>query len=331
MSLTKTMPENTRVAVVQDSPVVFNLEATLEKAFGLMAAAAAQGAQLVLFPEGFIPAYPVGLDFGARFGFRRPRGRQEFERYFNSAIEIPGPVCDRLGQAAREYSLHLVMGIIERDRGTLYCSVAFWAPDGRLLGKRRKLMPTALERVVWGMGDGATMDVFETRIGRLGAVICWENYMPSLRMHMYSQGIQIYCAPTADDLETWCATLRHIAREGGCFVLGACQYLTRSDYPEYLSPESPWPDETDDPNPVLMKGGSCIVDPMGSFLAGPDFDGRKILTADLNLARIARAKYDLDVAGHYARPDIFQLRVNLRRATSVDASSGWAEEPFKEE
>ena len=323
-----TVPPITRAAVVQDSSVVFNLEATLEKAFGLMEAAASQGAQLVLFPEGFIPAYPVGLDFGARFGFRRPRGRQEFQHYFDSAIEIPGPVCERLGRAAKRFGIYLVMGIIERDLGTLYCSVAFWSPDGRLLGKRRKLMPTALERVVWGMGDGATMEVFDTGIGRLGAVICWENYMPLLRMHMYSQGIQIYCAPTADDLETWCATLRHIAREGGCFVLGACQ--TRSDYPEDFFPESPWPDEAGDPDLVLMKGGSCIVDPMGSFLAGPYFEGRRILTADLDLDLITRAKFDLDVSGHYARPDIFRLHVNLSRATGVDACCGRPENPFNQ-
>ena len=158
--------------------------------------------------------------------------------------------------------------MIERDGGTLYCSVLFFAPDGALMGKHRKLMPTAAERLVWGFGDGSTMPVFETPIGRLGAVICWENYMPLLRMHMYAQGIQIYCAPTADDRETWLSTLRHIALEGRCFVLGCNQFARRSDYPaDYPAIQG------NDPAAVMSRGGSCIIDPLGRVLAGPDFDG----------------------------------------------------------
>ena len=319
--------KSVRAAVVQDSPVVFDRMATLEKTIDLINRAARKGAQLVLFPEGFIPAYPVGLDFGARFGFRRPQGREDFLRYFNNAVEIPSEVSDKLGEAARKAGIYLVIGIIEREKGTLYCSVVFWGPDGTYMGKHRKLMPTALERVVWGIGDGSTMEVFDTSIGRIGAVICWENYMPMIRMHMYSQGIQIYLAPTADDLEIWSATLRHIAREGGCFVLGCCQYLTRADCPkDYCVDRIDF--KADDPSAILMKGGSCIISPMGDIMAGPDFSGPNILIADLNLNDIPKAKYDLDVVGHYARPDIFQLHVNSRSTAAVSNWCAESENPF---
>jgi nitrilase len=165
---------------------------------------------------------------------------------------------------------------------------------------------------VWGQGDGSTLPVFDTQLGRIGAVICWENYMPLLRMAMYAQGVQLYCAPTVDDRDTWLPTMRHIALEGRCFVLSACQYLTRADCPaDYACTQG------DNPKAVLIRGGSCIVAPLGQVLAGPNFDGECILTADLDLAEITRGKYDLDVAGHYARPDIFRLEVNTRPARPV--------------
>ncbi len=316
-----------RVAVVQDSPVVFDREATLDKARALINHVAERGVRLVLFPEGFVSAYPVGLDFGARFGFRRPRGRDDFKRYFDSAVEVPGPACDALAHMAKAAGVYLVMGVIERDGGTLYCSVLFFGPDGSYLGKHRKLMPTALERITWGFGDGSTMAVFDTDIGKIGAVICWENYMPMMRMHMYSQGVQIYCAPTADDLEVWHATMRHIAREGRCFVLGCCQYLTLADCPKDYSIE---PDDfiAAGPGTVLMRGGSCIVGPMGDVLAGPSYDSPDILTADLDLDQIPRAKYDLDVVGHYARPDVFRLHVNTRPNRPVEQWVEEGDDPF---
>ena len=198
-----------------------------------------------------------------------------------------------------------MIGVIERDGGTLYCTVLFFAPNGRYLGKHRKLMPTTAERLVWGFGDGSTLPVFDTPLGRLGAVICWENYMPLLRMAMYAKGIQLYCAPTADGRDTWIATMRHIALEGRCFVLSCNQFARRSDYPaDYATPFG------DDPGTVLARGGSCIVDPLGQFLAGPAFTDACILTADLDMGAIARGKYDFDVVGHYAWPDVFRLHVN---------------------
>ena len=181
-----------RAAAVQASSVVFDRDATLQKARGLAREAAGLGAQLVLFPEAFLSAYPKGLDFGARVGLRLPEGREDFRRYWESSVEVPGPVTAALAETARENAVYLVMGVIERDGGTLYCTVLFFSPQGQLMGKHRKLMPTAMERLVWGFGDGSTLPVFETELGRLGAVICWENYMPLLRTHMYSKGIQIY-------------------------------------------------------------------------------------------------------------------------------------------
>jgi nitrilase len=294
-----------RVAVVQSAPVAFDRERTLEKARHLIADAAGRGAQLILFPEAFVSGYPRGLDFGARVGSRTPEGRELFRRYWESSVDVPGPATDVLGETARQANAHVVIGVIERDGGTLYCSVLFFAPDGTLMGKHRKLMPTAAERLVWGLGDGSTMPVFDTHIGRLGAVICWENYMPLLRMHMYSRGIQIYCAPTADDRDTWLSTLRHIALEGRCFVLGCNQFARRSDYPaDYPALQG------NDPATIMSRGGSGIIDPLGRVLAGPDFDGPTILIADLDLDEIVRGKFDFDVVGHYARPDVFRLVVN---------------------
>jgi len=303
-----------RAAIVQDYPVVFDREATLEKVRSLVTLAAKQGARLIVFPEGFVSAYPTGLDFGARIGLRHPRGREDFRRYYESAVDVPGAACDALGTAAREASAYLVIGVIERGGGTLYCTVLFFSPDGNLMGKHRKLMPTAMERLVWGFGDGSTLPVFDTPLGKIGSVICWENYMPLLRMYMYSQGIQIYCAPTADHRDTWLSSMRHIALEGRCFVLSACQYLTRGNCPgDYDAIQG------NDPQTVLMRGGSSMIGPLGQILAGPQFDGPSILVADLDLDDIPRSKYDLDVVGHYARPDIFRLYVNTQPMDPVVA------------
>jgi nitrilase len=299
-------------AVVQAASVAFDRERTLEKAESLTAAAAGQGAQLVVFPEAFVSGYPRGSSFGATVGDRTAEGREDYRRYWESAVDVPGPAVARLGEIAADHSVYLVMGVIERDGGTLYCTVLFIASDGRYLGKHRKLMPTASERLIWGFGDGSTLPVFETPLGRLGAVICWENYMPLLRMAMYAKRVQLYCAPTADGRETWLVTMRHIALEGRCFVLSCNQFCRRSDYPyDYATSFG------DDPDTVLSRGGSCIIDPLGRVLAGPNFEGEAILTADLDLGEIARGKFDFDVVGHYARPDVFQLHVNERTQMAV--------------
>jgi nitrilase len=275
------------VAVVQAGAVLFDTEASLAKAERLLGEAA--GARLVVFPEAFIGGYPKGHDFGARVGSRTAEGRKLFRRYYEGAIDVPGVATERLGEAARAAGAWVVIGVIERDAGTLYCTALFFGPDGQLAGKHRKLMPTAMERLIWGFGDGSTMPVIETEFGKLGAVICWENYMPLLRTAMYRKGIQFYCAPTVDDRESWPGTMRHIALEGRCFVLSACQYVAES-----------------------IGGGSVIVSPLGKVLAGPCYDGECVLRAEVDPGEIAEGKFDLDVVGHYARPDVFRLEVNER-------------------
>jgi nitrilase len=299
-------------AVVQNSPVIFDASATLVRIRAITAEAAATGAKLVVFPEAFVSAYPKGLDFGTRVGMRSAEGRDVFRRYFDSAVDVPGPATDSLAETAKSCGVHLVMGVIEREIGTLYCTALFFAPDGTFLGKHRKLMPTAMERIIWGCGDGSTMPVYDTPLGKLGAVICWENYMPLLRMSMYAKGIQLYCAPTADDRDTWLSTMQHVALEGRCFVLTACQHVRRGDCPaDYDAVQG------NDPLTVIMRGGSAIVGPLGQVMAGPLYNANGILTAEIDLGEIARSKFDFDVVGHYARPDVFQLHVNERAASSV--------------
>lgn len=294
-----------KAAVVQAASVAFDPGRTIDKLGDCVAKAARQGAKIVVFPEAFVGGYPKGLDFGARVGSRTPAGRDAFRIYYEGAIDIPGVHTSRIGEIAAASDVHLVVGAIEREQGTLYCTVLFLGPDGALLGKHRKLMPTAAERLVWGFGDGSTLRVFDTPLGKLGAVICWENYMPMLRMAMYAKGVTLYCAPTADDRETWLATVRHIALEGRCCVLSACQFARRSDYP----PDYPI-DGNPAPNSILMRGGSCIVGPLGQMLANRLFDEEGILTAEIDPGEVVRGKYDFDVTGHYARPDVFQLTVN---------------------
>jgi nitrilase len=275
-------------------------------------AAAAEGVELAVFPEAYVGGYPKGLDFGARIGTRSPEGREDFLRYWQAAIEVPGPEVARIGGFAAKMRAHLVVGVIERDGATLYCSALFFGPDGALLGKHRKLMPTASERLVWGQGDGSTLPAIDTPMGRMGAAICWENYMPSLRQAMYAKGVSLWCAPTVDEREIWQASMRHIAYEGRTFVLSACQYLTRADAPaDYACIQG------DDPKTELIRGGSVIVSPLGEILAGPVYGREVVLTADIDPMDAIRGKYDLDVAGHYARPDVFTLGVDERPRAAV--------------
>jgi nitrilase len=301
-----------RAAVVQAGSVPFQPDACVDKAVRLIGDAAATGAKLVVFPEAFVTGYPKGQGYGLVIGARDPVGREEFRLYLDAAIDVPGPQTQRLGKAAATHGVYVVMGAIEREGGTCYCTVLFFGPDGALLGKHRKLMPTALERMIWGFGDGSTLTAIDSPYGRIGSVICWENYMPMLRMAMYAKNVALYCAPTADDRDTWLPTMRHIALEGRCFVLTACQFLRRSAFPDSVRVSL-----GDSPEAVLMRGGSAIIGPLGKVLAGPHFDGETILTADLDLDDIGRGKFDFDVVGHYARPDVFQLTVNEAPMSAV--------------
>src|SRR5579859_7221226 len=245
-----------RIGVVQAGSLLGDTPGTVAKLARLCAECAQQDLRLALFPEAFIGGYPKGLTFGASVGIRTEHGRDLFQAYADGAIEVPGPVTREIGKIARGRSLYIAVGAIERAGGTLYCTLLYFAPDGALLGKHRKLMPTAAERLIWGFGDGSTLGTFDTPFGKLGGLICWENYMPLARVAMYQQGVQLYCAPTVDDREVWIPTMRHIAREGRCFVLSSCQFLTRSAYPAgWLATASNLPE-------VPVRGGSCILGPM---------------------------------------------------------------------
>ncbi|MHA1211354.1 MAG: carbon-nitrogen hydrolase family protein [Candidatus Heimdallarchaeota archaeon] len=304
------MSDSLRVAVVQESSVIMEKEASIKKVATVTQEAAKEGAKLVLFPEAFIPAYPRGLTFGSKVGSRSDAGKKDFARYLENSIQVPSQDSIALGEIAKKNKVYLILGIIERDKtysgSTLYCTILYFNPKGELLGKHRKLKPTGSERLIWGEGDGSTLTVIDTPFGRVGGLICWENYMPLARTAMYSKGIDIYVAPTADARDEWQATMKHIALEGRCFVLSANQFVTKDLYPKDLAC---YADLATSPE-IICRGGSVIVGPDGKVLKGPLFDKAGILYADLDLSAIARSRYDFDVVGHYARPDVFRLLVN---------------------
>lgn len=311
--------DTVRVAVVQAASVMMDLEASVEKACRLLEEAGQQGAELIVFPEAFLSGYPRGLSFGTVVGHRSPEGRKDFGRYWRSAVSIPSPAIDRLSEAIARAQAYVVMGIIERadhgGQGTLYGTMLYFGPDGTLLGRHRKLKPTGSERLIWGEADGSTLTVIDTPFGRVGGLICWENYMPLARAAMYDKGVTIYIAPTADARDTWQATLQHIACEGRCFVLACNQYVTKDTYPQDLASYhelDAWPDE-------MCRGGSAILGPLGEYIAGPLYHQEGILYADLDLRQIEEARYDFDVTGHYARPDVFTLVIDERPTKNVSS------------
>lgn len=295
-----------KVGCVQAGADFFNLEGCLMKAEGFIKQAAKEGVKLLVFPETFIPGYPSGLGFGTVVGSRTEFGRDQYKRYWQNSVMVPSEHTDRLGEMAKEADLFLVMGVTERDETnkTMYCTLLYFSPSGDLLGKHRKIKPTAGERIVWGEGDGKTLVSYDTPLGKLGGLICWENYMPLARMAMYQKGVEIYVAPTADSRDSWQSTLEHIACEGRCFVIGCNQYFTKDDYPEDLRKTIP-----EDRDHTLSRGGSVIIDPLGKVLAGPLYDEEGLLTTEIDLEDVIRAKMDFDVSGHYTRNDIFRFMV----------------------
>ncbi|WP_315118189.1 carbon-nitrogen hydrolase family protein [uncultured Clostridium sp.] len=298
-----------RVAVVQASPVIMDLNATVEKTLILIKKAKKMGANIVVFPESFIPAYPRGLSFGFVVGSRTMEGRKDWQRYYENSVAVPSTITDILGKAAEEAQIYLSIGVTEKDdrelNTTLYCTNLFFGPNGQLLGKHRKLKPTGTERCIWGEGDGSTLTVVDTPYGKMGSLICWENYMPLARMAMYAKGVKIYIAPTADSREEWQCTMRHIALEGRCFVIGCNQYVEKSMYPADLN----YYYELESQPEIMCPGGSCIVDPFGKYVVEPVFNKEEILIADLELDQIIQSRIDFDVVGHYSRPDVFKFTV----------------------
>ena len=306
-----------RMAAIQAAPALFDREGSIAKMRDLVADAAGQGAQMVVFPEAFVPAYPRGFSFGALVGSRTDSGRDLWARYWAESVEVPSAAADAIAEIARKNSVYLTVGVVERDAdyggGTLFCTLLYYGPDGRYLGKHRKLKATGSERLIWGEGDGSTLTTFDTEWGRAGGLICWENYMPLARAAMYAKGVHLYLAPTADCRDVWQATLQHIAVEGRCFVVGCNQYVHRSMVPTDL----PDAHEIESMPEVLCRGGSAIYGPMGEILAGPLYGEEGILIADLDMREVTRARFDFDASGHYARPDVFRLEVNERPQTPM--------------
>lgn len=305
-----------RIAAVQAAPVFLDLDATVEKACALIAEAGANGARLVVFPEAFLPTYPFWIWFVP--AGRTAVLRELYAELLDNAVAVPGDATARLGAAAREAGVHVAMGIneinTEASGTTLYNSILYLGSDGRVLGKHRKLVPTAGERLVHAQGDGSTLDVYDLPIGRLSGLICWENYMPLARHALYAGGVELYVAPTWDRGEPWMSTLRHVAKEGRTYVVGCCSAVHRDSIPErYGFMEEFLPADLEWINP----GGSAIVDPDGKLVVEPVLQREEILYADVDPAKLRGPRWQLDVAGHYGRPDVFRFSVDRRAHTSA--------------
>jgi len=297
--------EKVKVGVVQATPILFDKTKTVDLVIKWIEKAAQENCQLVLFPESFIPCYPRGLDFDARIGRRTEKSREYWLEYWQNSIEAVSEEIQKIGEAIRQTGMFVALGVTERDPvgGSLHCALFYFDPEGKLIGKHRKLKPTGLERYIWAESDGSTLVTYDTKLGRIGGLICWENYMPLARMAMYNQGVQIYLAPTADARESWQSTMQHVALEGRCFVLAANQFVKKADYPDHYQA-----DLESEPE-VMSAGGSVIISPLGEVLAGPLWNEEGLLTAELDFAVLAKSKLDFDVVGHYARPDVFSLEV----------------------
>lgn len=284
--------------------------ATLSKMLAYEEQIKQSACDLLVMPEALLGGYPKGADFGTRVGYRSPEGREAFLRYWQQSVEIEGPEIKAVAGMAKRCGTAFIFGIIERSRATLFCTALFISEKGEIAGKHRKVMPTASERLIWGQGDGSTLPVIDTPAGRVGAAICWENYMPLLRTTLYAKGIEIWCAPTVDDRDIWQTSMRHIAYEGRNFLVSACQFQPPPTAGN--ASDEAWPE-----NKPLIRGGSVIVSPMGEVLAGPLYNAEGLVSAEIDLEDIVKARYDLDPTGHYSRPDIFRLNVDERERPAV--------------
>ena len=294
-----------KVGVVQATPALFDIERTVEIVISWIEKGANEGCELLLFPESFIPCYPRGLNFDAIVGKRTDKSRNQWLDYWNNSIETSSAYIKEIGAAINRANLFVALGVTEKETigGSLHCSLLYFDNQGNLIGKHRKLKPTGLERYIWAESDGSTLVSFDTPIGKIGGLICWENYMPLARMSMYQKGIDIYLAPTADSRETWQHTMQHVALEGRCFVLAANQFVKKSDYP------APYLEDLKDELDIMCTGGSVIISPMGDILAGPLWHQEGLLIADLDFSILAKSKLDFDVVGHYSRKDVFSFDV----------------------
>ena len=302
--------ESCRIAVVQAAPVMFDKAACTVKAVELIRAAAAEQAELIVFPELFIPGYPYGMTFGFTVGSRTAPGRKDWGLYYDNSILVPGPETEILGRAAREARAYVSIGVSERHavNATLYNTNLIFSPAGELLTVHRKLKPTGAERVVWGDADRHYFPVAQTPWGPMASLICWESYMPLARVALYEKGITLYLSPNTNDNEEWQATIRHIAIEGHCFFVNCDMVFTRDMYPAGLR----CPEEIGRLPDIVCRGGSCVVDPYGHYVTQPVWDREAIICADLDLTQVPRSRMEFDGCGHYARPDVLKLTVDDR-------------------
>jgi len=284
--------------------------ATLSKILAYEQEIQQSNCDLLVMPEALLGGYPKGADFGTRVGYRSPEGREEFLRYWQESVEIDGLEVTAITELAKRCETSVVIGIIERSSATLFCTALFISENGEVVAKHRKLMPTASERLIWGQGDGSTIPVIETSAGRVGAAICWENYMPLLRTAMYAKGIEIWCAPTVDDRDMWQTSMSYIAYEGRNFLVSACQFQP-PPLDGYVKDDA-WPEDK-----PIIRGGSVIMSPMGEVIAGPLFNKEGLVFAEIDLNDIVKARYDMDPTGHYSRPDVFKLTVNEQERPAV--------------
>ena len=300
-----------KVACIQAEPIVLDRDATIDKLVGLVAETTGEGASLVVFPETFVSVYPSSVWAKAFAGWADDRAKATFARFAEQAVSVPGEAVDRIGEAAREHGVWVITGVTEADPerpGTLFNTLLYHAPDGRLALRHRKLVPTNHERLLWGQGDGGGLRAIQTELGRIGGLICWENYMPLARFALYESGVEIYVAPTADDGELWQSTIVHIARESRAFVVAPAHFQRAASYPD----DFPLRDELEG-HEVIGRGGSAVLAPDGSYLAGPLYDEEGILYAELDPAVLLGERQRFDPSGHYHRPDVLRLKVRAPR------------------
>ncbi len=304
----KDLKDTCRIAVVQSAPVMFDKDASTQKAVELIAQAAEGGAELIVFPELIIPCYPYGMTFGFTVGSRGPEGRLDWKRYYDNSILVPGPETQRLAQAAKAAGAYVSIGVSERveNTATLYNSNLIFSPAGELVSVHRKLKPTGAERLVWGDAQDHYFPVVDTPWGPMGSMICWESYMPLARVALYEKGVTLYLSPNTNDNPEWQDTIKHIAIEGHCYFINCDMYFTRGMYPKDLH----CPEEIGRLNDIVCRGGSCVVDPYGHYVVEPVWDKEEILFADLDMQKVPASRMEFDACGHYARPDVLELRVH---------------------
>lgn len=301
--------ENCRIAIVQAEPVMFDKTASLDKALSYVEEAVSGNAELVIFPELFIPGYPIGMNFGFSMGKRTETGREDWAKYYDASVVAGGPEFLQLADAARKAGIYISIGFSERDAviGTLYNSNAIFEPDGSYK-VHRKLKPTGTERVVWGDANKGYFPITETPWGPVGSLICWESYMPLARVALYQKGVTIYISPNTNDNPEWQATIQHIAIEGKCYFINADMIVRRASYPDGLHERT----AIDRLPETVCRGGSCVIDPFGHYVTNPVWDTETVIYADLDMRLPAKCKMEHDAVGHYARPDVLELIVNDR-------------------